>query len=112
LFGFIAFLGVSQRWEFKGTTKYVVPKKTNKNPKPKPIVLCFLLSRFWVFYGEGGLKTTHHREKASGPGIVEWFWPLTLTYLLTRGRSPRGPPVFGFVFLPFAGPMYVHSTST
>jgi hypothetical protein len=46
-FGFIAFLGVSQRWEFKNTTNNVL--QTNRFD----FFLGFVLSRFWAFPGEG-----------------------------------------------------------
>jgi hypothetical protein len=65
LFGCIAFSGVSQRWEFKNTTKKTFYKKivwksfyTKKSTKnPKPIFFDFVLSRFWAFLGEGSSKT-------------------------------------------------------
>jgi hypothetical protein len=66
-FGFIAFSGVSQRWEFKNTTKNVLQKnrvekflqkKSTKKSKTD-FILGFVLSRFWAFLGEGSAKTQY-----------------------------------------------------
>jgi hypothetical protein len=61
---FIAFSGVSQRWEFKSTTKNVLQKKscrkvcTKIDQESKTDVFSnFILSRFWAFLGEGSSKT-------------------------------------------------------
>jgi hypothetical protein len=78
LFCFIAFSGVSQRWEFKSTTKNVLPKncvekflqKIDKNPKP----FCFRqkISRSWAFLGGGSSKTPFFFLMT-----LVLFWPLT-----------------------------------
>jgi hypothetical protein len=62
-FGFYRVSGVSQRWEFKNTTKNVVQKIASKSfyqkidKKSKPNFCRFVLLRFWAFLGEGSSKT-------------------------------------------------------
>jgi hypothetical protein len=62
-FCFVAFSGVSQRREFKNTTKNVSQKNVSKSfaknstETPKLFFSRFLLSRFWAFLGEGSSKT-------------------------------------------------------
>jgi hypothetical protein len=50
-FCFIAFSGVTQRWEFKNTQKTFLQKAFDQ--KSKTVFSRFFLSRFWAFLGEG-----------------------------------------------------------
>jgi hypothetical protein len=85
-FCFIAFLGVSQRWEFKSTTKSFLQKFVPKNPK-------LFFSRFFshVFgrfsAGEGGVPK-HHKK----PPI--FFDPGS--FLASDPRTHHGGPRFFF----------------
>jgi hypothetical protein len=79
LFCFIAFAGVSQRWEFKNTTKNVLPKIVSKGLYKKStkkiqnrfcFVSIFFKSCFWAFLGEGSSKTRqkNSKKKLTSPG--------------------------------------------
>jgi hypothetical protein len=117
-FCFIAFSGVSQRWEFKNTKKKTFYKKIvskslyKKNDKKSKTVFFFLgfvLSRFWAFLGEEFKNTT---KKISGKKLaLVLFWPLALTYLpfnffwrplaadaAGRGRFQISNPISSFCF--------------
>jgi hypothetical protein len=84
-FGFIAVMGVSQRWEFKNTTKKrftkkIVSKSFNQkiDQKSKIDFFRFFLSRFWAFLGEGSTKKPHNFFSDPGPFLaLVPFWPLT-----------------------------------
>jgi hypothetical protein len=59
-FCYIAFLGVSWRWEFKSTTKNVLQKnrvETFFKKIQNRLFLDLFLSRFWAFLGEESSKT-------------------------------------------------------
>jgi hypothetical protein len=77
---FIAFLGVSQRWEFKSTTKNILQnkscrkvftKKSTKNPKP-------IFSRFFfiTFLGRFSVRGVRKNTIKKNLNLV-LFWPLT-----------------------------------
>jgi hypothetical protein len=100
-FCFIAFSGVSQRWEFKNTQKtfykkHRVEKFTKSSTKnPKPIFSRFVLSRFLAFLGEGSSKT---RKKISEkinltPALFCTLTRPSTTALKTYGGRGRGARV-------------------
>jgi hypothetical protein len=97
-FGFLAFSGVSQRWEFKNTTKNVLQKivskssykKIDKNAKTD-FFLVFVSHVFGRFSVRGVQKHQKKFEKTNLSLITDPFW--SLTHPPTTG-SPIcfGPP--------------------
>jgi hypothetical protein len=83
---FVAFLGGSQRWEFKNTTKNVLQKKTcrkaftkKSTENPKPIFLYFL----YHVFGRPSVRGTPPRYKKPKKDKTRiFFWPLA--------HQPRG----------------------
>jgi hypothetical protein len=78
------FSGVSQRWNFKSTTKNVlqkdrVEKVYKKNDKKSETVFfsVLFLSRLWLFLGEGSLKTLPKICPSKNKSDPILFWPLT-----------------------------------
>jgi hypothetical protein len=78
--------GVSQRWEFKNTTKNVLQNKScrkvftkNSTKNPKPTFSRFFLSRFWAFLDEGRPKTRLKkcRKNKSDPSPFSYSDPPT-----------------------------------
>jgi hypothetical protein len=82
--------GVSQRWEFKNTTRNVLQKNRVEKLLQKirtkiqnRFFLDFFLSRFWAFLGEESSKTP---QKISKNKSDPWsFFGLT--------HPPRGSPI-------------------
>jgi hypothetical protein len=104
-------LGVSQRWEFKNTTKKHFAKIVSKSVCQKidkkiqnRFFLDFVLSRFWAFLGEGSSKTRQKksRKKLTSLGtfsaadhvgsVVFWFErPLGMDFRGSSGwPGPKG----------------------
>jgi hypothetical protein len=76
-FCFIVISGVSQRWEFKGTTKKrsakkccrnAFTKKSTKNPKPIFFSVLFITFLGVSRYGEGKNTIKEYKKKKSDPG--------------------------------------------
>jgi hypothetical protein len=96
IFCFIAFSGVSQRWEFKNTTKCVLQKgscrkvftkKSTKKNKTDLFSIFFIT--FWAFLREGSSKTRQNNleKKLISPGTFFFFGP----------RGPRNQPTTNHV---------------
>jgi hypothetical protein len=105
-FCFIAFSGVSQRWEFKNTTKIVLQKKScrkvfckkiDKNPKPIFLDLFYDVRNALGRFSVRGVQKRHLKTyiPQKKPALV-LFWPLT---------HPPTTGVTGFFFLAFGGPL-------
>jgi hypothetical protein len=102
-FCFIAFSGVSQRWEFKNTTKNVLQKNRRKvftknlTKNPKPTFSRNFLSRFWAFLDKGSSKTRlkKYRKNKSDPSPFSYFDPPT----------HHGGHRFLFVWRPLKSPL-------
>jgi hypothetical protein len=78
-FCFIAFSGVSQRWEFKNTTKAACTKTASKCFYKKieekiqnRFFSRFFYSRFWAFLGEGRSKTRRKESGGDLPSPQPW----------------------------------------
>jgi hypothetical protein len=98
-FGFIAVSGVSQRWEFKNTTKNVLQKIVSKSfykKIDKKSKTDFFSNFFYHVFGRFSARGVqkHHKKSRGGNLTLVLFWPLT--------HPPGHPPTTGvtdFVFL-------------